>query len=163
GDNLIVLGTFTFTAGTIDTGNIEARGNVNISSTLGGSATLSFTGSSSQTYTNSGGSAAAMTGKVTVNKTAGSVILGSTGTFNGASQDFNIASGIVDMSTFPFTVGRILSVSGSLIQGSGMITFGTMTVTSTGTWTNVSVGSVTVGSGGVTNSGLITLDGSGAG
>ncbi len=41
--------------------------------------------------------------------------------------------------------------------------FNTLTVGAAGTWTNASTGDVTVGAGGVTNNGMILLDGGGGG
>ena len=85
-DNLIVLGTLTFSGGFVSPGNggdavsIEARGDVSVGSSFGTSSndvSLNFTGSTSiQTFTFTG-TTTRINGNITVNKTSGKVNLGS--------------------------------------------------------------------------------------
>lgn len=97
GDIFTVQGTFTHTDGTVNTGTINAQGNVVIATTAdGGSGFLSFTGGSNQVYTDQGGNEP--DGDVAINKTPGSsVTLASNADWNAASQDVTITSGELNM------------------------------------------------------------------
>lgn len=111
GDTLIVLGTLTHTGGKINTGTLEARGNVVESANEfgGGTATLSFTGANDQTYTKSG--TTEPDGDITINKTGGIVSLLSNANWNASGQDLTITSGTLKvgntyaLSTTALTVG----------------------------------------------------------
>lgn len=133
GDTLIVLGTFTQTDGVLNTGTIEARGNVVISSGAdGGTALLSFTGGNDQTYTDNGGNEP--NGDVTINKSGGTVILASAADWNATNQDLTITAGTLfapdmSISTTTLTIGA----SGTLsMMGGQTLTLGG-TLTNSGT------------------------------
>src|SRR3989338_3101741 len=94
GDTLIALGTFTHATSAIDTGTIEARGNVVVgAAAAGGSAKLNFTGSNAQTYTDNG--CAEPTGDIVINKTnqTDTVTLATAADWNNGSQDVTVTQG----------------------------------------------------------------------
>ena len=115
GDTLIVEGTLRFQQGTINTGAIEAKGNVQVDSTVtigDGSASLVFSGTANQTYTDSGGKE--VNGDITINKTAGTVTLASNAEWNATSQDVTITDGTLDTAGFTLSTNT-LTVTDKLI------------------------------------------------
>ncbi|MFH1022275.1 MAG: LamG-like jellyroll fold domain-containing protein [Planctomycetota bacterium] len=169
GTTLTLTGTLTIDdtllAGpaALNGGTIEARGAVDIGVNAdGGSTAITFGGSADQVYTDYGGDEP--DGTFTINKPSGKVTLASAMDVTGSGQDLTITSGTLDMAGYALTVADALTVSGTLTQGAGLLTTGTgaATVTSAGTWTNLSTGDVTVGAGGVNNYGAITLNSNGA-
>ena len=128
GDTLIVGGTFTHTAGFINTGTIEAQGAVAVGAgALGGTALLSFTGTANQTYTQAGD---AIDGLVTVNKASGTVTLASAATWNAAGQNLTVTSGTLDVAGFALSTGTLtVAAAGTVqLQGAETITAGTVTL-----------------------------------
>ncbi|KND46768.1 MAG: Fibronectin type III domain protein [Parcubacteria bacterium C7867-006] len=140
GDTLIVTSTYTATAGASNSGTVEAQGNVIIGSSFsGGTTAFNFTGSASQTITNSGGTAP--TGMVSINKTSG-------------------ANTVTLASNYTFTNGLVVN-TGTFSQGASYnyTTASTTYIGASGTWSNVGTGDIVLG-GNVTNAGVITLNSS---
>ena len=112
GDTLVVTGTTTLQDGFINTGTIEARGDVVVSSTFGGGTSpLVFTGTSTSGKTNQTLDLTGATGlfdaDVTINKTEGEVQLLSDLVMNASSQDLSIATGTLNIN------GKNLTVNGT--------------------------------------------------
>ena len=143
-DILITAGTLTLTAGqTNNNANaaFEAKGNVFIASTFGGSgAKVSFTGAANQTFTNSGG--ANPTGAWTINKPTGTVTAASS-LILGTSQSLSITSGTLYLSN------------------SSNLTCGALSVGINGRLVNDSSTTITLGAN-AANNGLVDLQGGGA-
>lgn len=120
GTTLTAAGTLTLTDGIINTGTLEAQGNVTVAAGAdGGTAALTFSGGNAQTYTDNGGTKT--TGTVTVNKTAGSAVtLATNMTYTGTGQDLTVTAGTLDLAGFTLTVNDVftLGASGTLqLQG----------------------------------------------
>lgn len=109
GDTLIVLGTFTHDYGTLNTGTVEARGNVVVgvggTGPNGGSATVTMLVAGDQTITGSGGT----TGNLNINKPSGTVT---------GSGDFGVGSFTLTSGTFTSTTGT-LTVRGNFTHTAG--------------------------------------------
>lgn len=134
-----LTGTFTVTgtltlgdnvgSGQINTGTFAAQNNVVINQFgYGGTGVLTFTGANATTL-DIAGTAARMTGAVTVNKTLpGSVTLSTNAPFNGASQSFNLTSGTIDLNgnTLSITSGLTIALAGTLICNGGTYTSGSL-------------------------------------
>lgn len=121
GDTLTVLNTYTISLRTVNTGIINAQGDVAISaSTAGGSAILQFTGPNNQTYTDSGGTKT--TGAVTVNKTAGALTLASNLNYSAAGQTFTLENGTINQGSYTMTFRSYVQSGGVFNGGSGAIT-----------------------------------------
>lgn len=133
GDTLIVLGTFTHTNNTLNTGTIEARGNVVIGASAGGgTTTISFTGSNNQTYTDQGGNE--LDGDITINKSGGTVTLASNADWNAASQDLTVTAGTL------FAPDASITTTTLTVGASGVLKmFGSQTLTLAGTLSNSGV------------------------
>ncbi|MDP3740933.1 MAG: hypothetical protein Q8R08_01235, partial [bacterium] len=132
-DTVIVTATTTLTDGGINTGTLEARGDVTVASTFdGGTAPLTFTGSSSsglatQTFTLTGATGL-YDADITINKSEGEVQLLSALVMDAASQDLTITEGTLNM------LGQNLTVNGSsgtliLQDGSVLKLYGSETIT----------------------------------
>ena len=142
GDTVIVLGTLTHSTANINTGTIEARGNVSVgASANGGTATISFTGGNDQTYTNSGGNEP--DGDITINKSGGIVTLLSNADWNASGQDLTITSGTLNMGTASYNLATTV-----------------LSVASAGTLINTGTGDLTL-AGNVSNSGQIIIESNG--
>ena len=123
---LTVLGLLVLNDGAVEFGNINAQGNVVVASTFdGGHTSLSFTGTSDQTFTDNGGTN--LTGVWTIDKhnasniPAGQVILNSHLTLP-ATQYLNIVSGTLDQGPFNVTVNELrLETNGTYIGSSNNI------------------------------------------
>ena len=147
---LTVSGTLNFAGSaccgnpvTINGGAIAAQGNV-IQGSAGATGTtlVTFSGTGAQTWTSSGGQIPGAT--VTVNKSSGTVTLGSNVAANTGSQALSISAGTLD-------------------QGASYsLTTGAVSLGLNGVWTNTGSGGVTLG-GDVLNKGLVTFSGGGAG
>ena len=166
GTNLTVTGTLTFPftdgADTVNgPGTIITQGDVTTSGNgVVGDVPLTLSGSSNQTITASGTNFP--DGTITINKSSGTVTLAASLNLNGSGQDLTITSGKLDMATYNLTVADALTVNGSLKQSTGnlVMTAGSMTVGSTGSFINNSTGDVSIASGqSITNNGYIRLDG----
>jgi hypothetical protein len=141
GDSLTTTGNLTHSHGILN-GTWTVQGNVSVGAGAdGGSAVLTFTGTNSQTWTDSGGDEP--DGDITINKASGSFTLASNTQWNAASQDLIITSGT-------FSQGA----SYNLLTGA-------ISVGASGIWSNTGTGDITLG-GDVSNAGAITLDGGGA-
>jgi hypothetical protein len=139
GDTVIAAGSFTHTHGILN-GAWEVRGDATVASTAdGGNATLAFTGSGTQVYTDNGGDEP--DGDVTINKTSAgnTVALASDTQWNASGQDLTITQGTFSQgASFNLLVGAV-------------------SVGATGTWSNTGTGDITLG-GDVSNAGTITLN-----
>ena len=146
GDTLVVLGTFTMSGyntsnkGVLNTGIIEARGNVIVDSlAAGGTATLVFGGSGTQTFDLTGATAL-FNGDIKVNKSGGQVNLASTLTMDAASQDLIIEEGTFDINNNTLAVSGagstfIVQDGGNLqLQGGETVTTPTLQSGSTVTY-----------------------------
>jgi len=121
-NTLTVAGTLTLTDGLINqttipaTGSVSAQGNVTVGSTWdGGTGTLVFSSSGTQTFDLTGAEAL-FNGDVKVNKSGGQVNLASTFTADAASQDLIIEEGTFDLNGNNLTVN---GTSGQLDVESG--------------------------------------------
>ncbi|MGH7198573.1 MAG: beta strand repeat-containing protein, partial [Candidatus Omnitrophota bacterium] len=154
GDTMIVLGALFFQNGMADTGSVEARGDVTVSSVGydGGNATLVFGGAAGQLFDITG-AGARYNGDIVINKAAGTVTLvGDDLTMNGASQDLTITSGVFDLNgnDLTMTTGGLTINGGTLTQGSGNITTSSF---------DQSGGTFAVGSGNVDVNGAFAVSG----
>ena len=103
-----VLSTFVHSNGLLKTGALIVQGDVIIGTNAnGGTASFIYGGSNDQTYVNVGTN---ISGAVTVNKSAGRVILASPMAYTNANQDMTIATGTVDLAGYPLTVTRTLTL-----------------------------------------------------
>jgi fibronectin-binding autotransporter adhesin len=110
----VVAGTLTLTNGTVETGTIEAQGNVTVASTFdGGTAALSFTGTGAQSFSFTAG--ILPSGDWTINKSSGTLTLLNSITL-AAAQGVIITAGTLDLNGLAHTFGDL--------QGSGTITNG---------------------------------------
>ena len=143
-DTLIVTGSYNQGSGGsvyINSGVILAQGNVSfLNGSYGGNVSMAFTGTTAiQTLTYAG--TTMLSGAWKVDKTTGSVVLGS-----------NIA--------FP---GTLTITSGTFDQGAsfGLTTGGILTIGANGTWANRGTGYISLG-GGVVNNGTVIINSNGA-
>lgn len=168
GSTITVTGTTTFrdsgccvTRSINGPGGISAQGDITtVTNGWGGSTPVTLSGSSNQTVTIAGGSSVP-TGTVTFNKSGGTITLAAAWSINSSGQDLVVAGGSTQTLTgaYTLTVNDSTTISGSLTQGTTTISSASYTVSAGGNWTNQSTGDITVGSGGVTNSGTINFDG----
>jgi filamentous hemagglutinin family protein len=123
GDTLAAQGTLTLARGKINTGTLEAQGNVIVLPAFGGgSASLFFRGTSDQTF-DLAGAENLFAGDILVEKDAGTVTLFSDLWMNALGQDLTIHSGVFDLAGKNLTVSGILTLTGgTLVQGSGSLT-----------------------------------------
>lgn len=134
GDALVLTGTLTLTNGQVNTGTLQAQGDVSLGAGFdGGDAVLQFTGAATQSMTDSGG--VLPSGTVTVNKTVGTAVnLAAALTLDTAGQDLTITSGTLNLAGFGLTLtaaADVLTVdaSGTLqLQGGETITATTKTL-----------------------------------
>lgn len=123
----------------VSSGTLSVQGNVTRNSCFdgGGDMQLQFTGGRDQVFTNNG--SPNTTGNITINKTGGTVSLGSNADWNAASQSLTITSGTLSMGNYNLSIG-----SGGLSIGSA------------GALRGFGTGDLTL-AGNVSNSGEITL------
>jgi peptidase C25-like protein len=143
GKTLIASGNLAFNTGLLGgNGTIEARGNVTVGPAFGGGTsnpTLLFSGSQSQTFTNSGGVNPA--GTWTVNKSA---------------DGLTLLSDLILQTTQPLNV-----TAGVFNQGASFnVVIGSLTIGASGIYRSFGSGDLTLG-GNVSNAGTIELDGGG--
>ena len=136
GDTAIVTGTFTHDDGAIATGTIEAQGDVVIeSSSNGTTASLTFTGTGAQTYTDNGGTI--MTGSpVLIDKPSGTLTLATDATFNNAGQDLTLSGGTLNLAGYDLTVNDQFVIQNDAtlqLHGDETITGGPDSISSTST------------------------------
>ena len=98
----------------INTGTLEALGDVVITSSVGGTTQLHFGGAVNQIYTFTTGTA--LSGNVTVNKPSGTVTLSSQAVWNATGKSLILSSGTFDMAGQNLLIG-----SGGLSISSGAV------------------------------------------
>jgi hypothetical protein len=163
-NSCIISGDFIRTDGTISNpaspitftvlGNFSMSG---IRAFGGANLTLAFTGTRNQTLTQN---ASTVSSPVTINKpSGGDVTLLTNFQINSTGQNLTLTAGTLKNSTFALTINNIFTINGSFVQSAGNVSADTYAIGKTGAWNNISSGDIVVGAGGVTNSGIITLDG----
>lgn len=160
-------GLLTLTDGIINTGTLNAQGNVTVGAGFdGGSAPLSFTGTAAQSFDLTGAEAL-FNGNVTINKTSGTVTLLSDLTMDQAGQDLTVTSGELDLGARNLAVQDVLTIDGGtlthgagtidvnddLLISSGMLTRGTGLIDIADDMTVSGSGIVTASAGNITLSG----------
>ncbi len=125
GDSIVIANTLTLTNGYVNTGTIQAQGDVTVDSGFdGGTALLQFTGTNDQTYTDAGGNEP--NGDITINKTGGTVTLASSADWNATSQDVTLTAGTLDLAGNALST-NVLTVTDTLkMQGSESVTRSTL-------------------------------------
>ncbi len=107
GDTFVITGALTLTNGAVATGTLDARGNVTVGSLYdGGSASLNFGGTATQTFDLTGATGL-YAGDITVNKASGQVNLSSALVLDDASQDLTLQEGKLSLA------GQTLTVNGA--------------------------------------------------
>lgn len=106
----------------IQAGTLAVAGNLTMSSLQGGSASITFNGSSAQTVTQTGGTFPS--GTITVNNASG-ISLGSDVTWNGSSQTTTVTSGSIDMAGHNLTLHALSLNGNALTKNGGVLTVGT--------------------------------------
>ncbi len=106
GQTLNVLGTLTHSVGYI-TGTWNAKGNVVISSTLGGTAALTFSGTGSQLLDRKG---TVTTGTWTIAKPTGTVTLSGALSLNTSGQDLTLTGGTLNLNGYNLAVNDQFTV-----------------------------------------------------
>lgn len=106
----------------INGGALAVAGNTSITSGYGGTASITFSGSSAQTVTQTGGSFPS--GAVTVNNASG-ITLGSDVTWNGSSQTTAVTSGSISMAGHNLTLHALNLNGNTLTKGGGVLTVAT--------------------------------------
>jgi hypothetical protein len=145
GTVLSASGTLTInvapiSSASINTGTLEALGDVVITESAGGTAELRFGGGANQTYTYTAGTP--LSGNVTVNKPSGKVTLNSTTNWNSGAQSLTLTSGTLDMNGNSLSIGT-----------------GGLTISSAGTLLNKGSGGTLTLAGNVSNSGNVIMQG----
>lgn len=127
-------GSLTFNSGgytiTVNSGTLSVAKNVTSSGSIhtGGSASLIFVGSSDQTVTSTGGGTFP-TGNVTINTTGGaSLVLGSSVSWNGASQSVTVPSGAINQAGYNLTLHALDLQTHSLARNGGTLVVNGSTV-----------------------------------
>ncbi|MFL5812233.1 MAG: beta strand repeat-containing protein [Bdellovibrionia bacterium] len=118
-------GNLTFnTFHLIDGGTLAVAGNVTITEIYGGTAAMTFNGSSAQSVTQSGGTFPS--GVITVNNPSG-ITLASNVIWNGSTQTTTVTSGSINMSGYNLTL-HALSLNGNTVtKGGGTLSVATGT------------------------------------
>lgn len=115
-DSLVVAGTLLLTNGGVDTGTLEAQGNVTVASTYdGGSATLLFSGSAVQSLDLTGATGL-YNGDIKINKSGGRVGLASALVMDAANQDLIVEEGTFRSEAYGITVN---GTSGTFVLQDG--------------------------------------------
>lgn len=143
GAALDVNGTLTINSGRLDTGSQPIR--------VGGS------------WTNNDGAFVAGTQTVTFDGAGGSSILSNAQPFNNLTVNGSSAGGVWTLLDALTANGTLAVTQGTLVQTTFGLAANAVTVGASGTWANASTGDVTLGAGGVSNAGVIVLDGGGSG
>lgn len=139
-------------------GAIVAQGDLTTSNDgFTGDVPITFSGSASnQTFTITPGDDFS-TGTLTINKSSGTVTLGAALNLSGSGQDLTITDGALANSSYTLTINDAFTINDTFTQGTGNVSAASYTVGGGAYWTNTSTGDVTIGTGGVANSGTITL------
>ena len=129
GDTLIVEGTLTLTEGQVDTGTVQAQGNVVVGANFdAGNSPLQFTGTANQTYTDNGGNE--LDGDITINKSSGTVTLASNADWNATSQDVTITDGTLDLAAYSLSTNALTVTDTLELVGPGNVTATSKTLNS---------------------------------
>ena len=137
-------------------GGVTVQGNIT-STDNGWTGTLPITlsGTNAQSITHSATNFP--TGTLTINKSSNTVTLASAFSLSGSGQDLTITDGTLANSSYALTVNDAFTINDTFTQGTGNVSAASYTVGASANWTNTSTGDVTIGTGGVANSGTITL------
>jgi hypothetical protein len=108
----------------IDSGTLAVAGNVTVTSGWGGTAALTFNGSSVQSITQSSGNFPS--GAITVNNSSG-ITLASNVTWNGSTQTTTVTSGSINMAGYNLTLHALNLNGNTITKGGGTLTVGTGT------------------------------------
>ncbi len=152
-------------------GNIVFQGNLTMDDGTDndywdGNVAISLTGSNTQTITDNDPDSFP-TGTVTFNKSGGSIALATNWSVTAPGQDLLVAASSTQTlsGAHYLFVEDQLTISGTLNQTTGIIQTpdsGTITVSSSGVWTDTA-GQIVLGGGGIVNNGSISFDGTPAG
>jgi hypothetical protein len=164
GSSCTIPGNFTRTTGVVtnpgSTYTLTIMGNFSMSAADafgGANLTINFAGSGNQTITQNAGS---VSSPVVINKpNGGDIALATAFTINSTGLNLTLTAGTFANSSFALSVNNNFTINGKFIQQTGNVTAGTYTIGTTGQWNNTATGDISVGSGGVINNGIITLDG----
>ncbi len=159
--DLIIDGTTDNNDSIVGPGALNIQGDVSvINSTYFQDVPITFSGSKDQTLTSDDSSLT--DGTVTVNKSAGTLSLGSDVALTSGGQDLIISNGVVNVGSHLFIVFDTLTLSGQLNSPGGAVgAVGVITIGSKGIWTQGSGSSVGL-LGGVVNNGYIRFQGGGS-
>jgi len=143
GDKIIVTNDFTHTDGLLAGGTLQVNGDVTVATTAdGGTTAMIFGGDGDQLYTDAGGNE--LNGDIFIDKSGGTLTLGSNADWNSTSQDLFIRGN--------FDQGASYNVTTTAVY-----IYGANTV-----WSNTGTGDVTL-AGNVYNAGTVFFDGAGIG
>lgn len=131
GKIMYVIATLNLSNGSATTGDLQTYGNVNVASTWdGGNATLTFLGSTTQTFTLTGAEDL-YDGDIVINKGSGyQLIMASNLTMDGTGQDLFVQSGQLTLNGKTLSVYNSGSNTGTMyVQGNFNVSgYGTITV-----------------------------------
>lgn len=137
-------------------GSISVQGDLTTSNRgSGGDITITMSGTNTQSITQNGTNFP--TGTFTINKSSNTVTLATDVSLDGSGQDLTITDGALANSSYALTVNDAFTINDTFTQGTGNVSAASYTVGASANWTNTSTGDVTIGTGGVANSGTITL------
>ncbi len=118
GGNLTISETST---SSLNSGTIALQGNLTMTSlSSGGTASLNFTGTGTQTVSRTGGTWPS--GNWAVNKASGSLVLGSAVSLPGAAQSVTLTAGAIDMAGYAFSMKSLSLNSTTLTKNAGVLT-----------------------------------------
>lgn len=122
-----VLGDLALTGSSTSTngGLIELYGNLSISNGSGGTTSLTFKGTNTQTVTRTAGSY--LGGDIIIDKPSGSVVLTSATSWNSAGQDLTITAGTLNMAGHNLTIGSGNITNSDILQRGTSGSCGTLT------------------------------------
>jgi hypothetical protein len=105
--------------------NLEVYGNmISNVGTYGGSGNITLKGSNVQTVTRSTGFGLFSCGTFTVDKTGGSMELGSALSYVCAGQNFTVTNGTVNMNNYNLGINNVCTLtSGAINKGTGSLTY----------------------------------------
>lgn len=137
-------------------GSVTVQGNITTSSNgWSGNLPITLSGTNAQIITHNASNFP--TGTLTINKSSNTVTLGAALNLSGSGQDLTISDGTLANSSYALTVNDAFTINDTFTQGTGNVSAASYTVGASANWTNTSTGDVTIGTGGVANSGTITL------
>jgi hypothetical protein len=159
--DLIIDGTTDNNDSIVGPGALNIQGDVSvINSTYFQDVPITFSGSKDQSLTSDDGSLT--DGTVTINKTAGTVILGSNLSLGGTGQDLVIANGILNYNSYSLGVIDTTTINGQMNGSTGtFVNVGPVVVGTKGVWSQSPSGTIFLANT-VTNSGFIRFQGGGS-